>query len=260
MRCVWWEVALITVHRADLHIHTALSPCAGEEMTPPAIVEAALKAGLQVIAVTDHNSAGNVAAVREAARGKGLVVLAGMEVQTREDVHLVCLLPTVAAILDWQEMVYRHLAPGENREEYFGSQQLLDASGQEIGREKRLLLGSIDMGVEEVAEEVTGRSGLIIPAHVDRPSYSLLANLGVIPPGLPAAALELGLLTPGDACRRFPALRNRPLVAASDAHYLGDIGRRVTEYELEEANIAALARALQKQHFRVVVDSRDVVR
>jgi PHP family Zn ribbon phosphoesterase len=244
----------MALYYADLHIHTALSPCAGEEMTPPRIVAAALAAGLQVIAVTDHNSAANVAAVREAARGSGLVVLAGMEVQTREDVHLVCLFDTPQEALAWQEEVYHYLPGGENRENYFGPQLILDAAGRERGREKRLLLASTGLGVEEVAGEVAERGGLCLPAHVDRPSYSLLATLGFIPPGLQVAALELGLLDPASARRKFPALTGWPLVAASDAHYLKDIGRRVTAYELEAVNITALSRALRQQQFKVVID------
>ncbi|CEP67937.1 Polymerase/histidinol phosphatase-like [Moorella glycerini] len=243
----------MALYRADLHIHTALSPCAGEEMTPPRIVAAALAAGLQVIAVTDHNSAANVAAVREAALGSGLVVMAGMEVQTREDVHLVCLFDTPEDALAWQEEVYHYLPSGENREDYFGPQLILDAAGRERAREKRLLLASTGLGVEEVAGEVAGRGGLCLPAHVDRPSYSLLASLGFIPSGLQVAAVELGLLDPPAARKKFPALAGWPLVAASDAHYLKDIGRRATEYDLEVVNITALAHALQHQQFKVVI-------
>ncbi|WP_406676559.1 PHP domain-containing protein [Moorella sp. ACPs] len=245
----------MALYRADLHIHTALSPCAGEEMTPPLIVAAALKAGLQLIAVTDHNSAGNVAAVQEAARNTGLIVLAGLEVQTREDVHLVCLFDTAEEALKWQAEVYRHLPAGENREDYFGLQLLLDAAGREIGREKRLLLASIGLGVEEVAREIMKRGGLCLPAHVDRPSYSLLANLGIVPPGMPVVAMELGLLSPAAARKKFPTVANWPLVAASDAHYLNDIGRRITEYELEVVNITALSHALQQQQFKVMLDA-----
>lgn len=244
----------MALYRADLHIHTALSPCAGEEMTPPRIVAAALQAGLQLIAVTDHNSAGNVAAVQEAARGTGLRVFAGMEVQTREDVHLVCLFATAAEAEEWQEEVYRALPAGENREDYFGEQLLCDAAGRKMGREKRLLLASTELGLEEVVREINGRGGVCIPAHVDRPSYSLLAQLGLIPEELPVAALELGLLAPEAACRQFPALAGWALTAASDAHYLNDIGRRITVYELEEVNLNALVHALRRQQFKVVVD------
>ncbi|MBC7324548.1 MAG: phosphoesterase, partial [Moorella sp. (in: Bacteria)] len=173
----------------------------------------------------------------------------------REDVHLICLFNTAEAALAWQEEVYRHLPAHENREEYFGPQILFDSAGREIGREKRLLLASTDLGVEEVAGEVNARGGLCLPAHVDRPAYSLLANLGLIPPGLPVAALELGLFTPEVARRQFPCLVGWPLVASSDAHYLNGIGRRVTEYDLEAVNITGLARALRLEQFKVVVDA-----
>ncbi|MDK2816442.1 MAG: 3,5-nucleoside bisphosphate phosphatase [Moorella sp. (in: firmicutes)] len=249
----------MALYRADLHIHTALSPCAGEEMTPPRIVAAALKAGLQLIAVTDHNSAGNVAAVQEAARDTGLIVLAGLEVQTKEDVHLVCLFDTAEEALEWQAEVYRHLPAGENREDYFGLQLLMDAAGREIGREKRLLLASTGLGLEEVAGEVARRGGLCLPAHVDRPSYSLLVHLGLIPPGLPVAALELGLLTPEAARKKFQTLAGWPLVAASDAHYLHDIGRRVTYYDLEAVNITALVHAMRQQQFKVVIGGEEAI-
>ncbi|WP_258359988.1 PHP domain-containing protein [Moorella sulfitireducens (nom. illeg.)] len=243
----------MALYRADLHVHTALSPCAGEEMIPPLIVAAALKAGLQIIAITDHNSAGNVAAVQEAARDTGLTVLAGMEVQTREEVHLVCLFDTAEEAMEWQADVYRYLPAGENREDYLGAQLILDAAGKEIGREKRLLLTSTRLGAEEVAAEINKRGGLCLPAHVDRPSYSLLANLGFIPPDLPAVALELGLFTQEAACKQFPALTGWSLVAASDAHYLNDIGRRVTIYDLKAININALANAMRQKQFRVVI-------
>ncbi|WP_338823496.1 hypothetical protein MHOCP_16900 [Moorella humiferrea] len=248
----------MTFYRADLHIHTALSPCAGEEMTPPRIVAAALMAGLQLIAVTDHNSAGNIAAVQEAARGTGLIVLAGLEVQTREDVHLVCLFNSTAEALEWQSIVYQRLPAEENREEYFGCQLLLDAAGREIGREKRLLLTSVDMGLEEVVREVSGRGGVCIPAHVDRPSYGLLGHLGLIPEGLPFAAMELGLLYPDEALKQFPTLAGWPLTIASDAHYLKDIGRRVTIFDfVEEINLKSLHQSLRRQQFKGVVGQRD---
>lgn len=240
-------------YRADLHLHTALSPCGGEEMTPPLIVARALEAGLQIIAVTDHNSAGNVEAVQAAAAGSGLTVIPGMEVQTREDVHLICLFNTLAEVQAWQEYVYRHLPPKENREEYFGPQLLLDGQGRERGREQRLLLASTDLGSEEVAGEVARRGGLCLPAHVDRPSYSLLANLGFVPPGMEVMALELGLLSPAEAREQFPSLAGWPLVASSDAHYLNQIGRRVTIYNLEAVNLEAIRQALHLREYKVVV-------
>jgi PHP family Zn ribbon phosphoesterase len=240
-------------YRADLHLHTALSPCGGEEMTPPLIVARALAEGLQLIAVTDHNTAGNVAAVMAAAAGSGLTVIPGMEVQTREDVHLVCLFADLAAAMAWQEEVYRCLPDEKNREEFFGPQLLLDELGRERGREQRLLLTSIEMGCEEVARAVVARGGLCLPAHVDRPSYSLLANLGFLPPGMEVVALELGLVDPATARAKLPMLADWPLVVASDAHYLDDIGRRVTVYDLAAPDLVSLKKALQEQKFKVMI-------
>ncbi|NLW07323.1 MAG: PHP domain-containing protein [Clostridia bacterium] len=240
----------------DLHLHTALSPCGGEEMTPPNIVAAALAEGLQLIAVTDHNSAGNVAAVMAAAAGSGLTIIPGMEVQSREDVHLVCLFAELEAVLDWQEEVYRRLPDARNREEYFGPQLLLDERGREKGREQRLLLAGIDLSCEEVARAVAARGGLCLPAHVDRPSFSLLANLGFVPPEMEVIALELGLYEPAVARAKLPQLADWPLVAASDAHYLGDIGNKVTIYDLEAPDLASLKKALQENKFKVVFKRR----
>lgn len=223
-------------------------------MTPPAIVRAAVRAGLDLIGITDHNSAANVEAVLAAARGTPLKVLPGMEVQTKEEVHLVCLFAQAGAALAWQETVYRRLPPRENEEAFFGCQLLLDARGRERGREKRLLLTSTDLTVAEVVEEVLARGGLVIPAHVDRPAYSLIGALGFVPPGLRVEALEVsqpqnaeqvaGALAPG--CRLS-------LVTASDAHSLSDIGRCATGFYLRGAALTELRQALRGAGGRKVV-------
>lgn len=223
-------------------------------MTPPAIVRAAVRAGLDLIGITDHNSAANVEAVLAAARGTPLKVLPGMEVQTKEEVHLVCLFAQAGAALAWQETVYRRLPPQENEEAFFGCQLLLDARGRERGREKRLLLTSTDLTVAEVVEEVLARGGLAIPAHVDRPAYSLISALGFVPPGLRVEALEVsqpqnaekvaGALAPG--CRLS-------LVTASDAHFLNDVGRCATAFYLRGAALTELRQALRGAGGRKVV-------
>lgn len=238
----------------DLHIHSALSPCAGEEMTPPSIVAQALQARLDLIAVTDHNSAGNVEAVREAARGTTLKVLPGLEVQTREEVHLVCLFENTEAALAWQEIVYQHLPPGENIESFFGTQLLLDARGRERGREKRLLLQSTDLTAEEVVEQVTSLGGVVIPAHVDRQAYSLLGVLGFIPPRLPVTALEISRAENKEKIKGSLGLPTRfTLITSSDAHYLEDIGRSATCFYIKEATLSEIRLALAGERGRKVV-------
>ncbi|MDN5347423.1 MAG: 3,5-nucleoside bisphosphate phosphatase [Clostridia bacterium] len=234
------------IYYADLHLHTALSPCAAGDMTPPAIIDAAGRQQLDIIGITDHNTAGNARAVIEAAAGTGLLVLPGMEVQTQEDVHLVCLFPKIELAETWQEEVYRLLPPQKNRIEIFGPQLLLDACGEVRGYEERLLVTGIRAGVAEVASRVKALRGLVIPAHVDRPSYSLLNVLGFLPTGLEVAALELGLLRAGDARRQWGSLcAGLPLVASSDAHSPADIGRRRTLFNLEKLSFEEIALALQ---------------
>ncbi|MCG0277478.1 MAG: PHP domain-containing protein [Thermanaeromonas sp.] len=238
----------------DLHIHTALSPCAGEQMTPPAIVAQALKAGLDFIAVTDHNSAGNVEAVMEAARGTILKVWPGLEVQTKEEVHLVCLFDSVETALAWQDVVYRHLPPGENIENIWGTQLLLDARGKERGREKRLLLQSTSLSIEEVFRGVSLLEGIVIPAHVDRQAYSLLNVLGFIPPGLPITALEVSRAENLERIRSRTSLpQGFSLIASSDAHYLEDIGQLATCFCMHELTFSELRLALAGEGGRKVV-------
>ena len=165
---------------ADLHVHTVLSACAEMEMFPELILERAQELGLGLIAVTDHNSAENAAAMLRAAQGTGITVLPGMEVQTREEVHLICLFDTLAQVVRLQEEVYAHLPRLKNKEEVFGTQVVLDAEGEPIGMNDRLLATSTSFSVEQVVQQVRALNGLCIPSHVDRPAYSLIANLGFI--------------------------------------------------------------------------------
>jgi PHP family Zn ribbon phosphoesterase len=218
---------LSVVHRpftADLHLHTVLSPCAEVEMIPPLIVRRALERGLNLIAVTDHNSAANCAAVMQAAQGTGLTVLPGMEVQTVEEVHTLCLFDTIEQALTWQGTVFDHLPDQANAEDVFGAQYVVDAEGGYIRTEARLLQTSTDLSLAEVLRRVKMLGGLAIPAHVDRPAFSLLANLGFVPPGLAAPALELFRLTdPAAAVARWPDLAPHPLIRSGDAHRLNEI-------------------------------------
>jgi PHP family Zn ribbon phosphoesterase len=229
---------------ADLHIHTVLSACAEAEMLPEFIVERAQELGLGLIAVTDHNSSENAAAMLAAAEGTGIVVLPGMEVQTREEVHVLCLFDALEQVVLWQEEVYAHLPPLKNREDVFGIQVVLNAEGDIVGHNDRLLLTSTSFSVEEVIQRVHGLNGLCIPAHVDRPAYSIIANLGFIPPDLEIVGVEIShLVSPKEARVRFPQLAHYGLVAGSDAHRLKEMVQRTT-LKMAEATVAELSLAL----------------
>ncbi len=237
---------------ADLHVHTVLSPCAEVEMIPPLIVKRALELALGIIAITDHNSAENVAAVIEAARGSGLTVLPGMEVHTREEVHLLCLFESMQQTLEWQEFVYAHLPRLKNDEALFGSQFVVDASGDFIRHNERLLLTSTSLSVEELAREIEQRNGICMAAHVDRPAFGLLTNLGFVPPNVPLAAMEITRHTPWQQLQeQHPSLSGYSFVRSGDAHRLSEMSDN-TIFTLREPTLEEISMALRREDGRKV--------
>ena len=170
----------------DLHFHSCLSPCGDGAMTPATIAGLCKLAGLDVAALTDHNTCGNCAAFCQACQAYGLLGLPGMELCTAEEVHVVCLLPDLAAADAFSRMVYDRLPPLENDRDIFGPQIYMDADDNVLGEESRMLAGASSIGVYEVREMAARFGGVAYPAHIDRPSFALLSNLGVWDPSLPA--------------------------------------------------------------------------
>lgn len=237
---------------ADLHLHTVASACAEPEMTPAAIVRAARELDLRIIAVTDHHSVENVEAVTRAASGAGLAVLAGMEVQTREEVHVLCLFPALAPAVEWQAWIWRHLPDLPNREDFFGPQRVVDAAGNLLGKNPRLLQTSVSLRFEEVIERAPAFGGLAIPAHVDRPRYSLMANLGMVPEGVRLAGAEISRhITAAEARARFPQLQGLGLIQSGDAHRLCEMIRK-TAFLLREPSLEEIRLALRGEEGRAV--------
>jgi hypothetical protein len=237
---------------ADLHVHTVLSACAEVEMIPPLIVRRAAELALGIIAITDHNSAENVAVVIEAAHGTDLTVLPGMEVQTKEEVHMLCLFDTLEQVLDWQTAVYEHLPPLKNRPEFFGAQFVVDATGDFVRYNERLLQISTSLSVEEVARGVEERKGLCIAAHIDRPSFSLLANLGFVPQDVQLAAIELSRHAKVDEMQRqHPSLSGYSFITSGDAHRLDEMSDR-TLFTIEQPTITEICMAFRRQQGRKV--------
>jgi hypothetical protein len=210
----------------DLHVHTCLSPCAGLDMTPLKIVREALGKGLALIAVTDHNSAENAAAVMTAAeRGGGPLVIPGMEITTSEEIHILGLFETLDGALSMQELVYAHLQPGENDEALFGIQVVASADDEVEGINTRLLIGATTLGLGTVVEAIHSRGGAAIAAHIDRASYSILGQLGFIPQDLRLDALEVSRKVPlREAVHRYGRHGHAPFLTASDAHDLESLG------------------------------------
>ncbi|MCL0095001.1 PHP domain-containing protein [Dehalococcoidia bacterium] len=235
-----------------MHIHTVLSPCAEVEMIPPLIIRRAQELGLGVIGIMDHNSAENVAAVIEAAEGSGVAVLPGIEVQTREEVHLVTLFDTAQQALTWQTEVFDHLPDLKNDEDHFGAQFVVDATGEYVRRNERFLLTSTDMSLEMVVARVQVLGGLVLPAHVDRPAFSLIANLGFVPPDLDVPAVEIFRSSQeAEVRQRFPQIMGFALVCNGDAHRLNEMMAR-TIFKIAAPTVAELVLALRGERNRWV--------
>lgn len=216
-------------------------------MIPPLIVGRAQRLGLDLIAITDHHCVDNVAAVREAAEPFGIAVLAGMEVQSREEVHVICLFDRIEQAEKWQELIWAHLPRLPNREEFFGAQYVVDAAGDYVRTNERLLQCSTDLSFDELVKLAYQWGGLPIPAHVDRPTNSLFANLGMIPQGVALAGVEISRHTrPEQARSRFPGLVGLGMIQSGDAHRLDEIinTMRVTvaSRSVEEIRLALLGR------------------
>lgn len=239
--------------RADLHIHTCLSPCAELSMGPRTIVAEAARRGLDVIGLADHNSAGNVRAVMRASAGSGVAVLPGMEVTSQEEVHILAVFDDPEAALALQETVYRRL-PGRNRPEQFGLQVLVNEDHDVLGFEPRLLAGATELTVGEIVETVHRLGGLAIAAHADREGFGLFGQLGFLPAGLDLDALELTQHTSAEEARkRWPECRVIPLVRFSDAHSPEQIGTPSTEFRTAGVSVPEFRRALQGLEGRSVL-------
>ncbi len=237
----------LKVYRTDLHVHTVLSPCAEIEMIPPLIVETAIELGIQLIGITDHNASGNIAAVQKAAQGTNLIVLPGMEIQTREDVHVLCLFDTLLQIQNFQCLVDANLPAIKNKPDYFGQQLVVDELGDFISLEERLLITSTFLSIDEVWAEVDKLDGIIIPAHINRKVNGLIEILGFVPPEIPIPALEISKhITPNQAIELFPQIKQYPLIQSGDVHRLSDfLGS--TYLTLEQPTIAEIRLAMKQE-------------
>ena len=245
--------------KADLHIHTVLSGCAEVEMIPPLIIRQARQLGLNLIAVTDHNASDNVEGLIKASAGTGVHVLPGMELQSKEEVHLLCLFDTMNQCRQWQKEVSRRLPPLNNNEEIFGAQFVVDEAGEWIRTESRLLSVSAELGLEEAVSGVRSLGGMVIPAHIDRPSFSLLSNLGMIPASFNGMALEVTpRFVPRMGLKRWPELEGRCLIVNGDAHQLKQMQTR-TRLTLAAPEIGEIEMAFKGEGDRhVTVEWLDV--
>ncbi len=245
---------MLRAFRADLHIHSCLSPCGDDEMRPHVIVNQALAMGLDMIAICDHNSAENIAAFMSVGSEKGLTVLPGMEVTSKEEIHLLALFDKREDCLALQDLIYQNL-PGENVEEVFGRQIVVNERDETIGINRKMLIGATLLSLEQIVSAVGSLRGITIASHIDRQAFSLLGQLGFIPEGISLDGLEISARTSQEeAQKRFHSYRSYSFVRFSDAHTLQDIGENITPFLLEETTSEEVKMALHHQEGRRVME------
>ncbi|WP_101876212.1 PHP domain-containing protein [Lachnoclostridium edouardi] len=229
----------------DLHIHSCLSPCGDQDMTPANIAGMAAVKGLDVIAVTDHNSCKNCPAVLAAAREYGVLAIPGMEICTQEEVHAVCLFSELEAAMDFDDYVYQRLMPVENRPDIFGKQEIYNCNDQVQGTVPYLLINACSISFDQLWRLVRERNGVMFPAHVEKPANSLIANLGFVPPDSEFKTAELKNLKKLHEMRReHPYLEQCRIISNSDAHYLEDINEPLLTIDVKEKSAEAVIWAL----------------
>jgi hypothetical protein len=231
----------------DLHIHTALSPCANDDMSPNDIVRMALLNGLDMIAVTDHNTFANAESVVKAAKttqeqnGKELIVLPGIEVSTAEEVHVLCLFHDVESALKFDSELFPYFSGLLNRIHIFGNQIIYDENDQITGELERMLIAPASISFDNLFHLVHKHEGAFIPAHIDRNSFSLLSNLGFLPPHLDINTLEISQKGASDGfCEqnKDEYIKNK-IIISSDAHQLWTLNERENYLLLPEKNSRA---------------------
>lgn len=232
------------IGRYDLHIHSCLSPCGEEEMTPNNIVGMAQVLELSILAVSDHNTALQLPAIEKLAREAGILFVPGIEISTAEEAHILSLFPDVPSALAMGEEVYAALPPVKNRPEIFGNQFILDENDEKIGELDKLLINATTLSIGEVFQRVRAHGGVPVPAHIDKNAYSVIASLGMIPPELGVKAVEIS-----DSGRKKgyrPPEEGVFVLNDSDAHCLDVMcGHEAGEIELDRWSVRALLELLR---------------
>jgi len=217
----------------DFHIHSCLSPCGDDDMTPNNIVNMALLNGLDVIALTDHNSCENCEATMKVGLKNGLVVIPGMELCTTEEIHTVCLFSDCDCALNFSNFVLDNILKVKNKPEIFGHQLKLNEFDEVIGEREDLLLTASSIGIDELPSLVKSFGGVMIPAHIDRESYSVLSNLGFFPEELDVSTVEI---TKNCNLKKIISsnkiIETKKFIIDSDAHYLENISERSSFIDL----------------------------
>jgi PHP family Zn ribbon phosphoesterase len=239
--------------RADLHIHTVLSPCGDLEMSPDVIIAKAKEMQLDIIGITDHNSTRQCGITRQLGALSGIAVLMGAEVTTKEEVHCLAFFENDEQLGNFQAYLDKNLPDIQNDVRRFGYQVVVDADNNIIYTEPRLLISAIDQSIEQVEAKVHSLDGLFIPAHIDKKRFSVIEQLGFLPKELKVDALELShRCTRESFLMEHPELAEYKFISGSDAHYPEEIGRRLTLLEMENTGFNEIREALHETGARII--------
>lgn len=235
----------------DLHIHSCLSPCGDDDMTPANIAGMAAVKGLDVIALTDHNSSRNTPALVKHAGNYGVLAIAGMELTTLEEVHVLALFPAVENALDFDRFVYDRFIPFKNDPEVFGKQQIYDENDRVVGTEPNLLINATGISFDEAFDAIDAFNGVMIPAHIDKSTTSMLSNLGFVPEGSKFKCVEMRRMSGWHRVKEEnPYLKSCNVITDSDAHYLCDINEPVNYLAVKSKTVDGVLQALDPRWVR----------
>ncbi len=236
--------------KVDLHIHTCLSPCGDNSMVPTKIIAQAKRGNLHAIGISDHNATENVLAVREAGLREGVPVLGGIEMTSEEEIHVLAFFDDHRDLAEMQNLIYENLE-GENDEEAWGEQIIVDSNDRITGSNKRLLIGATGLSIDRIVDHVHKLGGIAIASHVDKEAFSITSQLGFIPQFIELDALEL---SPHASNSRISYRDSGfPLLTFSDAHYLDDLGSSFTTLMLAETTVEELKKAITETEGRQII-------
>ena len=242
---------MLRLFKADLHIHTCLSPCTELNMSPKGILTAAKKKGIDILGICDHNTSENSLAIMKAAKKMHIHILPGMEVTSEEEVHVLALFDDIGNALKLQEHVYKNL-PGKNDEEIFGMQVIVNDKEEVLDFNDKLLIGATTIPLDEVLKLIHALEGLAIASHINREAFSIIGQLGFVPDDLELDALEISSsITIEEAKKKYPY--NYPITSSSDAHYPDDIGKSFTSFLLQDGTVTEIKKALKNEDGRKLI-------
>jgi 3',5'-nucleoside bisphosphate phosphatase len=240
--------------RADLHVHSVLSPCSDLDMSPARIVSEARKKNIDILGITDHNSTLHCRLMMELGEEEGIFILPGVEINTKEEIHCLAFFENADITDEFQEFLNKNLPFVLNKKDSFGEQLVVDRNDTIIQEIDCLLVTALEADIYAVVKKVKSLGGIFIPAHIDRPYNSIISQLGFVPPDLQIDALEVSARNPVRAFKKLhPEFEHTTIITSSDAHFPDYLGRATTNFSIEEPSFKEIIMALHNQLHRKII-------